>query len=148
MPRPLDPTKIVVTPGLPPQIPIPAEEADPLRPRFTAVLQTTDTSPHTVDGIKFLIPDNTTVEVSILVEAHGASDSAVFYIHNAYRRSGGGPVALAYTTVPDNDARSAGATSWAIALTTTGNFTTLTVQEPGGTPVKWTVEAQYTIGVA
>lgn len=146
---------LAVVPGPPPDFTVPGgggggggggAPPDPLRPRLTSVFATADTSAHSVSDVLFSLPPDATTEISVLVVADSAADAAVFYLHASYRRAGGSPAALVYAASGDNSARSAGAASWTAAITLTGNDASVTVQEPGGTAVTWTIEVQYTIG--
>jgi hypothetical protein len=120
--------------------------SDPLRPSAKDTLTTSDTSTHILSGLTFVLTDNATTEVSALVVADSTANGAVFYLHGAYRRSGGAPVSLTYTTSPNDTATTPGASAWTASLVISANNITVVVQEPGGTTVKWTGEIQLTIG--
>jgi hypothetical protein len=119
---------------------------DPLRPVAYGTISTSDTSTHVFDALTLPLSDNATTEVSVVVSADSASDGKVFYRHAVFRRAGGAPVSLGFTSSPNNEAFSAGASGWIVTITPSGNNVTVVVQEPSGTSVKWTGSIRLTIG--
>lgn len=119
---------------------------DPLRPFVTDILITEDSSPHIIPGLTLEIPDNTATEISATIVANSSAESAIFYMHASYKRSGGAPIAMSFTINPNNAAFTAGAVSWLANLVINANNITVVVQEPDGTSVKWTGEIKLTIG--
>jgi hypothetical protein len=121
---------------------------DPLRPRATDVLVTTDTAVHEMTGLAMPIPLEATTEVSVLVSARdlafpAGTAGAVFYRHKVILQYSDASSELPYSAPQDNE--TAG-TTWTVTIDRSGGFIVVLVQSPGGGSVRWTGEIQLTIG--
>ncbi len=107
---------------------------------------TTNNTPKVIAAATQTVPNNTTVEVTFVITADGATDSQTFVRKKSYRARSGALTALTYTNSPDNEAKGGSPPAWVAAAAANGLDVELTVTGTAEN-VRWTVVSQMQIGV-